>query len=41
MFLAELWRYPIKSLRGEELRETTVGALGIPFSGVRSPTPVR
>jgi len=30
MRVAELWRYPVKSLRGEQLLEAEVGALGIP-----------
>ncbi|MEE8489505.1 MAG: MOSC N-terminal beta barrel domain-containing protein [Acidimicrobiia bacterium] len=29
MFLQELWRYPIKSLRGEPLQEAVIGRLGI------------
>jgi uncharacterized protein YcbX len=28
--VAELWRYPVKSMRGERLEETPVGASGIP-----------
>lgn len=30
MHVAELWRYPIKSLRGEQIRETEITPLGIP-----------
>jgi uncharacterized protein YcbX len=30
MHVAELWRYPVKSLRGEQLREAAIGPLGIP-----------
>jgi len=30
MRIAELWRYPVKSMGGERLEHTTVGALGIP-----------
>jgi uncharacterized protein YcbX len=28
--LAEIWRYPVKSMAGERLEETPVGAMGIP-----------
>lgn len=30
MHLAELWRYPVKSMTGERLDESVIGALGIP-----------
>src|SRR5712691_6196455 len=30
MYVAELWRYPVKSLRGEQLGETGLLAAGIP-----------
>ena len=30
MRVAELWRYPVKSLRGEQLREAEIAAGGIP-----------
>lgn len=30
MFVKELWRYPVKSMAGERIRETHVGELGIP-----------
>jgi uncharacterized protein YcbX len=30
MHLQELWRYPVKSMAGEMLAETTLGALGVP-----------
>ena len=29
MHVTELWRYPVKSMRGEALKETAVGMLGI------------
>ncbi|MET0166657.1 MAG: MOSC N-terminal beta barrel domain-containing protein [Vicinamibacterales bacterium] len=29
MYLAEIWRYPVKSMRGERLTEAEVGPLGI------------
>lgn len=29
VFLQELWRYPVKSLRGEPLQEVVVGPLGV------------
>lgn len=30
MHVAELWRYPVKSLRGEQISETDITELGIP-----------
>jgi len=30
MHVAELWRYPVKSLRGEQITETDITELGIP-----------
>jgi uncharacterized protein len=30
MHVAELWRYPVKSLRGEQIHETDITELGIP-----------
>jgi len=30
MHVAELWRYPVKSLRGEQISETEITQLGIP-----------
>jgi uncharacterized protein YcbX len=30
VYLAELWRYPVKSMAGEMLRETVLGPMGIP-----------
>jgi uncharacterized protein YcbX len=30
MRVAELWRYPVKSMAGERLSETTLGPLGVP-----------
>jgi uncharacterized protein len=30
MHVAELWRYPVKSLRGEQISETEITELGIP-----------
>lgn len=30
MHVAELWRYPVKSLRGEQITETEITELGIP-----------
>lgn len=30
MHVAELWRYPIKSLKGEQIQETEITRLGIP-----------
>lgn len=30
MRVAELWRYPVKSLRGEQLEEASIGELGVP-----------
>ncbi len=30
MHVSELWRYPIKSMKGEPLEETTITSLGIP-----------
>lgn len=30
MHVAELWRYPVKSLRGEQIQETDITELGIP-----------
>src|SRR5260370_24991574 len=30
MHVSELWRYPIKSMTGEPLEETTITSLGIP-----------
>jgi len=30
MHVAELWRYPVKSLRGEQIQETAITELGIP-----------
>jgi uncharacterized protein YcbX len=30
MRVAELWRYPVKSLRGEQLAEAAIGVLGVP-----------
>jgi len=30
MYLAELWRYPVKSMGGEMLPETLLGTMGIP-----------
>jgi len=30
MHLAELWRYPVKSMAGEQLVEATLGPLGVP-----------
>src|SRR5260370_6317219 len=30
MLVSELWRYPIKSMKGEPLEETTITSLGIP-----------
>ena len=33
MHLAEIWRYPVKSMRGERLMDADVGPLG--FSGDR------
>lgn len=29
MKVAELWRYPVKTMAGEKLQQATVGALGI------------
>jgi uncharacterized protein YcbX len=29
MYLAEIWRYPVKSMAGESLQETIVGPLGL------------
>lgn len=33
--LAELWRYPIKSLQGEQLQGTTLTSLGVPGDRAR------
>ncbi|HEX3155606.1 MAG TPA: MOSC N-terminal beta barrel domain-containing protein, partial [Candidatus Angelobacter sp.] len=30
MHVSEIWRYPIKSLKGEQLQETEITKLGIP-----------
>jgi uncharacterized protein len=30
MYVAEIWRYPVKSLKGEQLQETEITKLGIP-----------
>src|SRR5579864_4048614 len=30
MHLSEIWRYPVKSLKGERLQETEISKLGIP-----------
>ena len=30
MWIAEIWRYPVKSMAGERLEETEIGPLGIP-----------
>jgi uncharacterized protein len=30
MHVAEIWRYPVKSLKGERLTETEITKLGIP-----------
>ncbi|HVI16171.1 MAG TPA: MOSC N-terminal beta barrel domain-containing protein [Pseudolabrys sp.] len=29
MFVKEIWRYPVKSMAGERVREADVGKLGI------------
>lgn len=31
MYVAEIWRYPVKSLAGEQLQTTQLGPAGIPF----------
>jgi len=44
LFLAELWRYPVKSLAGERVSVTTLGPTGIPgdrIVRVRGPEGVR
>jgi uncharacterized protein YcbX len=44
LFLAELWRYPVKSLAGERVSMTTLGPMGIPgdrIIRVRGPEGVR
>lgn len=28
--VGEIWRYPVKSMAGERLRETSIGARGLP-----------
>ena len=30
MHVSEIWRYPIKSLKGERLKETAITTMGIP-----------
>ena len=30
MHVSEIWRYPVKSLKGERLKETEIASLGIP-----------
>ena len=30
MRIQELWRYPVKSMAGEQLESCTVGTLGVP-----------
>src|SRR5579859_7938291 len=30
MHVSEIWRYPVKSLKGEQLKESTITKLGIP-----------
>jgi hypothetical protein len=30
MFIKELWRYPVKSMAGEQLNNSEVGKLGLP-----------
>ena len=30
MFVAEIWRYPVKSMAGEMISETVLGSMGIP-----------
>ncbi len=30
MFVKEIWRYPVKSMAGEQIQEARIGPLGIP-----------
>src|SRR3954464_14565272 len=41
MFVAEIWRYPVKSMGGERLQECTLTALGIPGDRVVHVTDAR